>query len=485
MRENTIAQGSENVTVTNKAVVMGTRAQATANVTTRRRLADVSNAIAGRANLGPEKPVNVDAENKPPQQQVKTPRKRSDEMMTSSQQVKVSRKRSREMMISPDKENIGAKTQELKPSLGLKKSLATKNLLAPPAAAPQQQKQEAKETNKEEAVCQEAYSANSLRNFVEDIDAADGDNPQLCAEYVKDIYGYLRQLERDYAVTADYLAVPSTTTTTTKTKPEINGKMRAILIDWLIQVHQRFSLLQETLYLTIAILDRYLQSRFSDVKRKKLQLVGVTCMWVASKYEEMYAPEINDFVYITDSAYTSLEIRQMELDVLRALDFNLGKPLPLHFLRRNSKAAGVDAVQHNFAKFFMEMTLQEYSFAHITPSQLAAAALCLSCRIVNEDNVEKIGIGKVEKLKWEEKMVHYSGYSETELEPLMSSIAFFVVKSETNRLNFVKQKYQSSKFMRISTSPLLKTKSFVMMAESAKALPSSSASLSVASSTTK
>merc|ERR1719474_14925 len=360
--------------------------------------------------------------------------------MTSSQQVKVSRKRSREdMRISPDKENIGAKTQELRPSLGLKKSLATKNLLAPPAAAPQQQKQEAKETNKEEAVCQEAYSVNSLRNFIEDIDAADGDNPQLCAEYVKEIYGYLRQLERDYAVTVDYLAVPSSTTTTTTTKPEINGKMRAILIDWLIQVHQRFSLLQETLYLTIAILDRYLQSRFCDVKRKKLQLVGVTCMWVASKYEEMYAPEINDFVYITDSAYTSLEIRQMELDVLRALDFNLGKPLPLHFLRRNSKAAGVDAVQHNFAKFFMEMTLQEYSFVHITPSQLAAAALCLSCRVVNEESDET-----TEKLRWEDKMVHYSGYKESELEPLMSSIASFVTKSESSKLNFVKQKYQSS-----------------------------------------
>ena len=123
-------------------------------------------------------------------------------------------------------------------------------------------------------------------------------------------------------------------------------------------MHQRFSLLQETLYLTIAILDRYLSHRCGEIKRKKLQLVGVSCMWIASKYEEMYAPEINDFVYITDNAYTSLEIRSMELDILRTLDFNLGKPLPLHFLRRNSKAAGVDAKQHNFAKFFMEMTLQ-------------------------------------------------------------------------------------------------------------------------------
>jgi len=435
-RDNVLSQGSENIGVTNKAVVMGTRAQATANVTTRRRLADVSNANNAVGKQPADKQSNaisVDAENKPP---------------------------------------VTLKVQELKPALGLKKSLATRNLLASSlntasttttTTTTTGTKAEAKKDSKEDNVTAkavvakaESYSATELRKFVEDIDAADGDNPQLCAEYVKDIYEYLRHLEQEYAVQADYLAAPAGS----KVKPEINGKMRAILIDWLIQVHQRFSLLQETLYLTIAILDRYLSQRFVTVKRKKLQLVGVSCMWIASKYEEMYAPEINDFVYITDNAYTSLEIRTMELDVLRALDFNLGKPLPLHFLRRNSKAAGVDAKQHNFAKFFMEMTLQEYSFVHVSPSELAAAALCLSCRVVNEDAEETSVM-----LKWEEKMVQYSGYEESQLEPLMASIASFVVKSETSKLNFVKQKYQSSKFMRISASPLLKAEPFLAIAK--------------------
>jgi len=426
VRDNALSQGSENVGVTNKAVVMGTRAQATANVTTRRRLADVSNANAIGKQPGADKPsiVPQDAENKQP---------------------------------------LNHKTQDLKPSLGLKKSLATRNLLS--ATTTTQKAEEVKEPVKEDSAAvvvakPDAYSVDSLRAFIEDIDAADGDNPQLCAEYVKDIYDYLRQLEQLYAVQADYLTMPAGS----KVKSEINGKMRAILIDWLIQVHQRFSLLQETLYLTVGILDRYLSTRFAEVKRKKLQLVGVSCMWIASKYEEMYAPEINDFVYITDNAYTSLDIRSMELDILRALDFNLGKPLPLHFLRRNSKAAGVDAKQHNFAKFFMEMTLQEYSFVHVSPSQLAAAALCLSCRVVNEESDET-----TEKLRWEDKMVHYSGYKESELEPLMSSIASFVTKSESSKLNFVKQKYQSSKFMRISASPLLKAEPFISISKSAAA----------------
>lgn len=42
---------------------------------------------------------------------------------------------------------------------------------------------------------------------------------------------------------------------------EITERMRALLIDWLIQVHSRFQLLQETLYLTVAVLDRFLQVR--------------------------------------------------------------------------------------------------------------------------------------------------------------------------------------------------------------------------------
>lgn len=77
------------------------------------------------------------------------------------------------------------------------------------------------------------------------------------------------------------------------------------------------------------------------VSRKKLQLVGVTAMLVASKYEEMYAPEIGDFVYITDNAFSKSQIREMEMLILKELNFELGRPLPLHFLRRASKAGCV------------------------------------------------------------------------------------------------------------------------------------------------
>lgn len=64
-------------------------------------------------------------------------------------------------------------------------------------------------------------------------------------------------------------------------------------------------------------------------------------MFIASKYEEMYCPEIGDFAFMTDKAYTKEEIRKMEVTILKKLDFCISYPLPLHFLRRNSKAGNV------------------------------------------------------------------------------------------------------------------------------------------------
>lgn len=82
------------------------------------------------------------------------------------------------------------------------------------------------------------------------------------------------------------------------------------------------------------------------VPRKRLQLVGVTALLLASKYEEMYSPDIADFVYITDNAYNSAEVREMEITILKELNFDLGRPLPLHFLRRASKAGEVGTCPH-------------------------------------------------------------------------------------------------------------------------------------------
>ncbi|XP_032926359.1 G2/mitotic-specific cyclin-B2 [Catharus ustulatus] len=292
----------------------------------------------------------------------------------------------------------------------------------------------------EEDLCQ-AFS-DVLLNNVEDIDAEDWENPQLCSDYVKDIYLYLRELELQQSVRPHYLEGRTT-----------NGRMRAILVDWLVQVHSRFRLLQETLYMCVAIMDRFLQSY--PVPRKKLQLVGVTALLVASKYEEILSPDIADFVYITDNAYTSNEIREMEMIILKELNFDLGRPLPIHFLRRASKAGEADAKQHTLAKYLMELTLIDYDMVHHRPSEIAAAALCLSQKVLGQN-------------KWGVKQQYYTGYAEDSLVMTMKHMAKNVVKVNEKLTKYIaiKNKYASSKLLTISTIPQLNSEMIKNLAAS-------------------
>uniref|UniRef100_UPI00398ED75E G2/mitotic-specific cyclin-B1-like n=1 Tax=Pristiophorus japonicus TaxID=55135 RepID=UPI00398ED75E len=263
--------------------------------------------------------------------------------------------------------------------------------------------------------------------LVEDVDINDGNNPILCSEYVKDIYKYLRQLEIVQAVRPNYLV-----------GRVITGAMRAILIDWLVQVQIKFKLLPETMYLTVSILDRFLQ--VNPVQKKNLQLVGVTAMLIASKYEEIYPPEIGDFVIITDDAYSSAHIRQMERLILKKLDFSLGKPLPLHFLRRASKVAEISTDHHALAKYLMELTMGDYEMVHYPPSLIAAAAFHLAQKLLTCG-------------EWTHLLQYYLAYREDELLPVMQHMAKNVVQVNNclTRHMTVKNKYARSSQMRIST----------------------------------
>uniref|UniRef100_H3CI02 Cyclin B1 n=1 Tax=Tetraodon nigroviridis TaxID=99883 RepID=H3CI02_TETNG len=280
-------------------------------------------------------------------------------------------------------------------------------------------------------LCQ-AFSDVILTTAIRDVDADDYDNPMLCSEYVKDIYKYLRQLEVEQNVRVAYLQ-----------GQEVTGNMRAILI-WLVQVSLKFRLLQETMYMTVGIIDRFLQDH--PVPKKQLQLVGVTAMFLASKYEEMYPPEISDFAYVTDSAYTTVQIRDMEMTVLRVLKFRLERPLPLQFLRRASKIYEVTAEQHTLAKYLLELTMVDYEMVSFPPSIVACAALALTLRVLD--------VGE-----WDATLQHYMDYNVESLTPVMAHIAKNVVKVNEGQTKHmaVKGKYSTSKQMRIASISQLRS----------------------------
>lgn len=133
----------------------------------------------------------------------------------------------------------------------------------------------------------ESHSSKLLHQ-VEDIDEKDAENPQLLAEYVQDIYTYLFKLEQQFPIRDNFLG----------SQMDVTPKMRSVLLDWINEVHNQFSLEIETYHMAVSMIDRYLQSA-QTTPRRYLQLVGVTTLFMASKYEELMPPEITDFVYVT------------------------------------------------------------------------------------------------------------------------------------------------------------------------------------------
>lgn len=268
---------------------------------------------------------------------------------------------------------------------------------------------------------------------VEDIDARDRENPQVCSEYAAQIYSHLRQLEGRYQLPRDPLVgLP------------VTGRMRAVLADWLVEVQQQFKLLQETLFLTLSIVDRYLACEGRFIFKSQLQLLGVSAMFIAAKIEEIFAPEVGDFVYVTDDAYSKEEVKHMELKILAALNWDFSAPLGINFLRRYSRAGDVSPQQHSLAKFSLELGLQEYQLLGVPASKQAAASLHLSLLLLAPG-----------PQVWSPTLQHYSGYTAAQLEPTVSVLASMLSSAHTTKLQAVRTKYRDSKFHRVSILPQL------------------------------
>ena len=258
----------------------------------------------------------------------------------------------------------------------------------------------------------------------EDLDAEDAEDPLMVAEYVNDIFEYMKELEIINMPNGDYML----------TQSEINWDVRAILVDWLVDVHAKFRLLPETLYLAVNIIDRFLSRR--TISLSKLQLVGVTAMFIASKYEEVMCPSIQNFYYLADGGYTDVEILRAERYVLKVLDFSMSYANPMNFLRRISKADNYDIQTRTVAKYFMEISLLDYRLMEHPPSLVAAASVWLAREVL-------------ERGEWTPTLVHYSTYSEQELLGTAEIMLDYCLRPITHQ--FFHKKYAHKKFMRAST----------------------------------
>lgn len=260
---------------------------------------------------------------------------------------------------------------------------------------------------------------------VRDIDAPDTMNPQANTAYVNSTFEYYKQQEIEFQVNPGYMAK----------QEDLNEKMRAILVDWLVEVHLKFNLKSETLYLAIALIDRYLEKR--QVIRQQLQLVGVTALLLASKYEEIYPPEVKDLVYVTDRAYTKEQILEMESRMLNTLSFRLSFPSIWPFLNRYLKAADASEVVTQSAYYYAEKALVDFAMVQYLPSVVAASCVTLALQNHHEQ-------------LWTPTLAHYSSFSEADIAAPSAALSSIVRRAPRSTLQAVRKKYSSDKFGRVA-----------------------------------
>lgn len=117
--------------------------------------------------------------------------------------------------------------------------------------------------------------------------------------------------EKEFQIDNEYLK---------KVQSEIKDTSRGFLVEWIIDVTRKFRLLPETLYVTVSIIDRYLS--LVNIKKSQLHMLGVASLLVATKYEEIYPPELKDLLHIAENKFTKEDILQMEFSILTTLQFN-------------------------------------------------------------------------------------------------------------------------------------------------------------------
>lgn len=258
--------------------------------------------------------------------------------------------------------------------------------------------------------------------FAEELDMEDS---TMVAEYADDILEYMADLE--------IATLPNPTYMSHQT--EINWTMRATLVDWLLQVHLRYHLLPETLWIAVNILDRFLTVRV--VSMVKLQLVGVTAMFIAAKYEEILAPSVEEFVFMTENGFSKDEVLKGERIMLSTLNFDISSYCsPLTWVRRISKADDYDLQTRTLCKFLIEVTLLDHRFIRAKPSMIAAVGMCVSRRMLGGD--------------WNDTFMYYSGYTESQLEVACNFLVDQIADSDFES-QFIYRKYASKRYLRAST----------------------------------
>ncbi|KAJ8922769.1 hypothetical protein NQ315_007804 [Exocentrus adspersus] len=245
-------------------------------------------------------------------------------------------------------------------------------------------------------------------------------------EYRNDIYKYLLEHELKHRPKPGYM----------KKQPDVTSNMRTILVDWLVEVGEEYKLHTETLYLSINFIDRFLS--YMSVVRGKLQLVGTAAIFLASKYEEIYPPDISEFVYITDDTYTKRQVIRMEHLILKVLGFDISVASSLTFITAMCVMNGLNQKTTFLAMYLSELALLNGDvYLEFLPSVLAASAIAVARHTLGEE-------------AWNEQLVASTGYRLIALKEGVEFLTQMFTLAPTYPQQAIQDKYKHQKYMHVS-----------------------------------
>uniref|UniRef100_A0A8C6X4A7 Cyclin-A2 n=1 Tax=Naja naja TaxID=35670 RepID=A0A8C6X4A7_NAJNA len=269
-------------------------------------------------------------------------------------------------------------------------------------------------------------SSGSLGIMDMSIEAEQKINVNHVPDYIEDIYKYLREMEVKCKPKVGYM----------KKQPDITNNMRAILVDWLVEVGEEYKLQNETLHLAVNYIDRFLSSM--SVLRGKLQLVGTAAMLLASKFEEIYPPEVAEFVYITDDTYTKKQVLRMEHLVLKVLSFDLAAPTINQFLSQYFLKQPACSLVENLAMYLGELSLIDAdTYLKYLPSVIAAAAFQIANYAIS---------GKT----WTDSLAAMTGYTLESIKPCLLDLHKTYCRAAEHTQQSIREKYKTVKYHGVS-----------------------------------
>ncbi|XP_037088409.1 G1/S-specific cyclin-E-like [Pollicipes pollicipes] len=249
--------------------------------------------------------------------------------------------------------------------------------------------------------------------------------PELRWTEVEDLWTSMRA--KDYSYRRDAALMTH--------HPALKPHMRAILIDWLIEVCEVHRLHRETFHLAVDFLDRYL-SRTRDLPKSQLQLGGITCLMIASKLEEIYPPKVADFAYVTDGACTSEDIQDKELVIMKILNWSLSPITPQHWLGTYLQLTNME--ENRFGKFrtlqatARLLTAEEFTCAQFSSLQFVQVCQLLDLAVMDVGSLAfNYGVLAASAFfhftRNRELTVRISGYTWLELSPCVTWLGPFFV----------------------------------------------------------